>query len=426
MKTLITYIVESGICLFGFWLIHHLCLRKETFFNVIRGFLLFGIMASFVLPFFHFTYEVTLSPTETYSLSSLLGNSPPTAFTRYSGIDIFGICTFIYISGIMIQLITLIIAHRKVIKLIHRGCSEKKSGYTLIDNPAISAPFSVYGFIFFNSENVSGMEKYTILTHEESHIRQKHWLDLMFCELLVLFQWFNPFAWKYVSAIKENHEFLADESVLKAGIPINTYREVLVNQTLQRPLFTFTNLLNYKHSIRFKMMHKEKSSAWKKEFILLVLPLFGILMWASAKPHYVVIPVSDNVVPDSAVAHSANKVLLFIDGKEYPGVNLSQLDTVYFESTSLLDPDKAVEKYGEKGKNGIMYITLKKGFDYTAFKNPPTIKIPTVYIIDGKESSEAEVNKLSPSQIESLEVKKSPDTEGKEVKSLVIISTKKR
>ena len=50
--------------------------------------------------------------------------------------------------------------------------------------------------------------------HEKVHIRQKHTLDILFAELVLIFQWFNPFAWIYRREIESNLEFLTDDQLM--------------------------------------------------------------------------------------------------------------------------------------------------------------------------------------------------------------------
>ena len=90
------------------------------------------------------------------------------------------------------------------------------------------------------------------------------------------------------------------------------------------------------------------------------------------------------------------------------------------------DPNSdEAKEYGEKGKNGVMVITTKQ-------------KFKIIYIIDGKESTEAEMEALSHSQIESMTVLKgkalkefSKDTQVKEYTKdpnahVYVITTKKK
>lgn len=119
---------------------------------------------------------------------------------------------------------------------------------------------------------------------------------------------------------------------------------------------------------------------------------------------------------------SAGTPLMIVDGVESttPPMNTDVIEIRVYEPNS----DEAKE-YGEKGKNGVMVITTTK-------------KFKVIYIIDGKESTEAEMEAISHSQIESMTVLKgkalkeySKDTKVKEYADdpnahVYIITTKKK
>ena len=51
--------------------------------------------------------------------------------------------------------------------------------------------------------------------------------------------------------------------------------------------------------------------------------------------------------------------LYIVDGKEAPADTLKTLNPNDIESITVLKDQSAVAKYGEKGKNGVILITLK-------------------------------------------------------------------
>jgi N-acetylmuramoyl-L-alanine amidase len=65
---------------------------------------------------------------------------------------------------------------------------------------------------------------------------------------------------------------------------------------------------------------------------------------------------SGNSKPVSAA--SANPPLYIVDGKEYTG-NINDLNVESIESVSIYKDKSAIEKWGEKAKNGVIVITLK-------------------------------------------------------------------
>ena len=124
----------------------------------------------------------------------------------------------------------------------------------------------------------------TILIHERAHIRQRHYIDLLFLEFTVLLTWFNPFTWLISRMIKENHEHLADREVLTRGISAAHYRAQLLNQILGMKVFRLGHPFN--HSLtkkRFDMMKKIKfSRSGMVKFIVLVPAILFLFSFLTA------------------------------------------------------------------------------------------------------------------------------------------------
>jgi TonB family protein len=125
----------------------------------------------------------------------------------------------------------------------------------------------------------------SIIAHEKSHLTQGHYLDLFIIEAISILQWFNPIIWLFEKSIKEIHEFLADEEVLKSGKNRAKYQALLVNQALGGPVFIFTNQFNQSLiKKRIMMMKNTKTSRAAKLKALLIVPLIAALLLAFANP----------------------------------------------------------------------------------------------------------------------------------------------
>lgn len=97
------------------------------------------------------------------------------------------------------------------------------------------------------------------------------------------------------------------------------------------------------------------------------------------------------------------KELLIIDGKSYSNLDVNMLDTVYIKSIVKISPKEGILKYGDKGKHGIILVTLKDGFDYSVLTKSNIFQ-PSAYYLNGKASTKNIIDKLSPSQIATFEV----------------------
>lgn len=384
MKEFIIYLLQVSVCLGIFSSIYFLFLRKQTFFRFNRIFLLIGLIGAFILPFIQFTYDVAVMPIS-IPITEELPDMIPT--TNSISLSIWHFIFAIYMTGVTFLITRNIKSYAKLYKIKKEGKCKKIEGYNVVESPETGIAFSVLNYIFINPEKLQAKEKEVILKHEISHIKQKHWVDLLCGECALLLQWFNPLIWFYIHWIKENHEYLADQAVIEAGESSAVYRAVLINQQFQDPIFSFANSFSYpNHLNRLNMMKKTKTQSWKKISVLAILPLFGVFFSLSAKPNYVEVEMNNDgslyplylAVTKSSTEKQGSKIvtkgtarfaisdtmehkpLVFIDGEEKRIKELNNIDPNTIESINVLKENSATEVYGEKGKNGVVLIELKK------------------------------------------------------------------
>jgi hypothetical protein len=161
------------------------------------------------------------------------------------------------------------------------------NGVRIIENEKYGLPFSFFNVIFINPKFHTQDDLPEILAHEKVHIRENHWFDLLFIELLTVIFWFNPFIWFFERSIKQNHEYLADKGVLAQGHSTGRYQALLINQLMGMQIIGITNNLNFAlNTNRLKMMTKKKTPVKKRIKFLWTLPALTILLFAFAEPSY--------------------------------------------------------------------------------------------------------------------------------------------
>ena len=294
MQDFLVYMFKTGIYITAILLIYKLFFGKSTFFRFNRFFLLFGLISSLIVPAIVYRYDVVINiistPITHFTLPTsdvaIADTAPKSKF-----LDTWTILFVVYVTGFAFLLIKNLVLWHKLSGIKKRGITNKSSKYTIIVSNEINSPFSILNYIFIKKKNLSITEKDIILKHEITHISQKHWLDLLCSECMLMLQWFNPFMWIYVFVQKENHEYLADSTVINNGVSSAVYQAVLINQQFKGPVFSFSNSFNYSNNLnRLAMIKKSKSSSLKKIAILLVFPVFGCFIWTSAQPNYVYVP----------------------------------------------------------------------------------------------------------------------------------------
>jgi TonB family protein len=311
MTNFVNYLLESGISLSLFALVYFLFLRRETFFNVNRWFLLVSINFSALLPLLHIPFytpqatmlqEVTVTPyVNLLSAVTIYGATLSKGAEQF--VLTYSLFGYIYLAGVVILSGKLLLQIFQIIRLIaqNRVVSEGKIKLVILERDL--SPFSFLNYIFVsnNLQNTPGWEK--MLEHEKQHIRQGHTFDVLILEFIAVFQWFNPFFWMFRRALRENHEFLADQAVLSQGTAPHWYKQILLSQYVGGQII-LTNNFNYSLiKIRIKMMSKIKSSkiANMKVLVGIVLAVCLIAVFACEKKQAVkteLTPAGKNLTVD--------------------------------------------------------------------------------------------------------------------------------
>lgn len=370
MNTYINFITESGISLGLLTLVYFFFLRKETFFRLNRVYLIVSAVFSGILPLLH----IPVFLDSTSSNLALIASGPRVleAVDVYGGVGANASGIFlslpliglIYFSGILFFALRFTWKLGQMVLLVRSGEKRKYKGLTIVRLGFDTSAFSFFRWLFVSRDFRFGTEESNhILKHEMVHIRQRHSIDVILLELVVLVQWFNPFIWYLRRAVRENHEFLADALVVNKGISPVRYKAMLIEQVTGIQLQVANNFNYSLLKSRMKMISKIKSPRWAgyKYLIGLMTMLLLVVVFACEKTSE---PSTEQVAIKSAKVDS--QPLMILD--EVP-VTKAVMDTLNPKSISHIDVVKSkesltpyAEKYGQdRVKDGVILI-YTKGF----------------------------------------------------------------
>ncbi|WP_116107307.1 M56 family metallopeptidase [Lewinella sp. IMCC34191] len=335
------YLIHASALLAGCYVYYHLALRRETFFQLNRWLLLGGIAACFLLPLVTVPASLSLrevrqvaelgafpiaetsvqiAPTSTPShalireeatgiKAPLAGQSSgasdrtaafPTDIlpapaaqktatplldapraTWYAALDWKTACLWLYLAGVLILMLQFV---WQVATIVRKGWSNptvRVGELTIVELGEDHAPFSFWDRVFLNPAGYDAQTYDRIIEHERVHVRQRHSIDLVLAELLIVVQWFNPFAWLYRRAVENNLEYLTDAEVLRRGDdPVGYQLSLLRVAVPHHARGLVTNYNQHFLEKRITMMQSKRSSnraTWK----YLALPLLLLLSLAS-------------------------------------------------------------------------------------------------------------------------------------------------
>jgi len=287
MEALLFYLIKSSALMSVFFLVYHWLLRKETFFNINRTFLLSGLIISVTLPLF-FIKKIVLVDNPKISVADMIAQAAqqpvqelavqPIQLAAPEPFDWFPVLYTAYaiIAGLLLlKVITNLIS---LYKLIHKQQIIKQDQFVFIDLNEDVSPFSFFKYIVYNSSFYTKEELESILNHEKVHSRQKHSLDILITRLFCIAFWFNPFVWLYKKAITQNLEYIADNKAIQATNDKRAYQiallKVITNQNRLSITNNFYQSLIKKRIVMLNTNQSKKTNLWKYAFVLPLLAAF--------------------------------------------------------------------------------------------------------------------------------------------------------
>ena len=350
------YLIKVSVCLVLFYLFFKVFMSRDTFFRFNRFILLGGILVCMLLPFLRIEVKgeptfvqgqflqleaVLLQPEEMIALIPeehviVESEEEAIAFVNETGrVSEMGrsvmpyLPVIIYFAGCLAVLISLLLAHIRMVGIIRNNRQIPWDGYTLVLSRGAVCPFCWGKYIVISEKDYENHFD-EILIHERMHGMKHHTFDLLVMEGFIVLFWFNPAVWLLKKELQEVHEYEADNGVLNQGIDATKYQLLLVKKAAGARLYSIANSFNHsKLKNRITMMLKEKSSQWARLKALLFIPPTAMLMLAFARPETALIEM----------------------GK------ISEDKVIQISEESQHDPQVGAEKKGEKQNEVVKYET---------------------------------------------------------------------
>ncbi|MBQ4820908.1 M56 family metallopeptidase [Aquimarina sp. MMG016] len=281
---MIAYLIKSSLCLLVLGTFYKLFLEKEKIHNLKRYYLIFSMMFAYTIPLMTFTYEkeVYINPEEILVAPVEVTTNPgyttkvyqvvekPTNYLSILLWTIYGIGVIVFTFRFIRNIYNLTQKVRSNEKL-----REQSHTNVLLGGSVIPHTFLKYIFVS-KTEFLQKAIPEEVLFHEKAHVNQRHTLDILFVEVLQVIFWFNPLLFWIKKSIKLNHEFLADQTVLKHQFSIQHYVNLLVSYPSSSNQTALTSTINYSLTKkRLQMMTKEFS---KKRVALKLLAVLPVLL----------------------------------------------------------------------------------------------------------------------------------------------------
>jgi BlaR1 peptidase M56 len=369
---MILYLIKSGGCLLALLTIYNLILEKEKMLRFNRLWLLFSLIFSFILPVLTLPIPHPYMPAaETFSL--LTGSHPESTssashFTPSpKPVPVLTMATFLAIvyGGVTLFLLGRFLRNLYLILgriAVHPHVRLSRARLVLLSEEYVPHTFGNAIFVNEAAYRNHQIDK-EILTHELTHVQQRHTLDILLIETLRIFFWFNPILILYKRAIALNHEFLADEAVIGAYHNPKEYQHLLFQLVSLANPSVLSSPLNYNITKKRLIMISQNTPqhGWVKKLATLPFLLGAIILFSTS----IQAQQTDSIrYPDRTVRGTENlgaNPYVVIDEKSYPADILTKISPACIGSTTIFGDKKAAErKYGPAAADGAVILTLQK------------------------------------------------------------------
>ena len=281
MNEVLAYLLKSVFCSAMLLCYYWFFLRNKRLHSFNRYYLLATALVSILLPLLHFSLPGIRLPQDTsvYRLLEVANGNTDEKLVATKAVSVFNwqiVLSLFYATGVCFMAAMLTAQLIWLYRLKRKSNISQQMGYLLIQTDNSKAPFSFFNLLFWNNHiDINSEEGKRILKHELVHIRQKHTLDKLWIQTVLVFFWFNPFFWLLQKELSLLHEFIADEGAIE-NRDTEVFARMLLQEYCGNPFPDIILPFFYSSTKRrLLMLNQSNKPSYAAMRRLMVLPLLG-------------------------------------------------------------------------------------------------------------------------------------------------------
>lgn len=272
------------------------------------------------------------------------------------------ILVVVYAAGVGAGLLLTLWRVGRLCRIIAAGEKRPMDGFTLVlTSDTRVAPFSWIKYVVMPREDY---EKWggVVLMHETRHLHLRHWVDLLFAELVAVFQWYNPAGWLVREELKAVHEYQADMAVIDGGVEPRQYQMLLIKKAVGARFPSLANSLNHsKLKKRVTMMYQKKSSAGRRLRALALVPAAAAAVLIVNLPAVAsMLERADKVAFDSPESKVSENAAMSQPSSEPREITAEELKSIDADNIASIDIDKTADRMTVHMTDGAV-LTISDG-----------------------------------------------------------------
>ena len=216
---ILLYAFQVVACSAIFHLFYKGVIEPGCHFVLCRFYLLFALLAAMVIPLLSIPLlPASLLPHPGYVsfMAAPAAANLSTEATLQAKVGLFPLGISIYLAICGILLVKLGVQLHSLFTFSRSGSILRQDGCLIVHSPKVKTPFSFLNTVYLPIDAETSDENLFLL-HERAHVRERHSIDILLCEVASCFFWFNPIFRLMGKELKNVHEYQADRAVARSG-----------------------------------------------------------------------------------------------------------------------------------------------------------------------------------------------------------------
>ncbi|SJZ44685.1 M56/M15 family metallopeptidase [Sediminibacterium ginsengisoli] len=329
MLTTAYYFVQVILCsavMMGYYM---LVLRNKKFHQYNRFYLLAVAVLSWLVPLIKIQLNpgnADINPEMMRLLAVLADNNSAIEATVANPQFTFNwelLVTGVYIAVTGMFLFFLVRGIYRLYRLLRTHSCKNVGDVYLILTQAEGTPFSFFRYIFWNDEiDIRSEAGKQILQHELTHVRQRHTIDKLVVQILLIGGWFNPFFWLLKKEMEMIHEFIADKKAVNNG-DTALLAQMLLTAAYPKRKFELAHPFFFS-PIKRRLLMLTNNADPRFSYLrrLVVLPLLAVVVvfFAFRNKEY---NQGKTISVETVVESVVNSIAASVSGKDEPAASAS-------------------------------------------------------------------------------------------------------
>lgn len=301
-------------------LFYLLFLRRLTFYQFNRWFLIGGLLMSFLLPVIQVHNEPVQRVNQEFVemigpglIAEPIVTATPLETSTFQ-VNWYAMAILFYGLGVFLLFQRYLLNYLKIRKFKYGYELINRIGAVEVFRTPFAQPFSFFKAVFIPSKVEETREMDLVMAHELQHVEFGHSYDRMLVDFMIVLLWFNPFIYLLRKCLIEVHEYQVDAAVAVTPQSKIAYQMSLVSLAgggFSGPV-SFFNFSTIKR--RIQMMNRNKSNKMSLVSLALLIPtLFGLVVLFSFEMKAPEASMSD-------VIELPRKVVMTVQADEKPSI----------------------------------------------------------------------------------------------------------